>query len=411
MVYEDDERPIVGGMYRPKNHRCCIVSVLSVTLALILVLAIAIPVGLRNAHKGSSSNGGVSAACAATSYPDRCQQELGSSDGSYTGLSKVGLIAADSTVATLKNYTSDPDCLALFVTVHESLSTVYNATVNGNSGDQLAACSDVQTHLSAAMENVNTCNLILTDLQSPELDQFNGVAENATQILSIVLAITNAFCSYGPDVSNWKDSALQDLDDLFSGSTNEPPSGPPGGARRLLDFEDSTDGSPQEIQFPNWMESATRRHLLSRPASYNVIVAADGSGKYRSVMAAINAIPKTWNYNKGRYVIYVKGGVYNEQIKIPKKQTNLMIVGDGIDVTIFTGNRNVALMKGMTTFASGTLRESLTIVFMASICATAASSLSEHGCNITCLEMAVNAIIWALRIVVIYAVSGYQLQL
>lgn len=101
------------------------------------------------------------------------------------------------------------------------------------------------------------------------------------------------------------------------------------------------------------MDAGTRRHLLQTTAKYDVVVAKDGSGQYKTIQAAVNA----YKVNKNRVVIYIKAGVYNEQVIVPKKAESLTFVGDG-DSTVITGNRNVALMKGMTTFLSATLSKS-----------------------------------------------------
>ena len=38
-------------------------------------------------------------------------------------------------------------------------------------------------------------------------------------------------------------------------------------------------------------------------------------------------------------MIYVKGGIYNEQVEVKSK--NIMLVGDGIGKTIITGSKSV----------------------------------------------------------------------
>lgn len=78
------------------------------------------------------------------------------------------------------------------------------------------------------------------------------------------------------------------------------------------------------------------------------MVAKDGSAKYTIVSAAINAAPKS---SSGMYVIYVKSGVYNEQVEIKAK--NIMLVGDGIGKTIIIGSKSVG--GGITTFRSATV--------------------------------------------------------
>ncbi|MCD7472737.1 Pectinesterase/pectinesterase inhibitor 18 [Datura stramonium] len=110
--------------------------------------------------------------------------------------------------------------------------------------------------------------------------------------------------------------------------------------------ETVTDG------LPSWVTSNDRRLLqLSADAiAANVVVATDGSGKYKTVKEAVAAAPDN---SKTRYVIYVKKGIYKENVEIGKTKKNLMLVGDGMDATIITGNLNV--VDGSTTFKSATV--------------------------------------------------------
>lgn len=55
-----------------------------------------------------------------------------------------------------------------------------------------------------------------------------------------------------------------------------------------------------------------------------------------------------------RFVIYIKAGVYSEIVRVPKEKTNLMFVGDGINMTIITGNMN-AQQTGLTTWLTPTV--------------------------------------------------------
>ncbi|WCJ18246.1 Plant invertase/pectin methylesterase inhibitor superfamily [Euphorbia peplus] len=100
--------------------------------------------------------------------------------------------------------------------------------------------------------------------------------------------------------------------------------------------------------FPSWLSAADRKLLAvkntNRPKP-NAIVAKDGSGQYKSITAAINAYPANL---KGRYVIYVKAGVYNEEVKVPKKMPNIFMYGDGPRQTIVTGKKSFA--GGINTF-------------------------------------------------------------
>lgn len=93
----------------------------------------------------------------------------------------------------------------------------------------------------------------------------------------------------------------------------------------------------------------------------DTVVAADGSGQHTTIQEAINSYA-TRNINgaidsSGAYVIYIKAGLYEEQVTVPKHAKNVVFVGDG-DQTVITGSRSIGLMQpGMTTFKSATLSE------------------------------------------------------
>ncbi|KAK2642102.1 hypothetical protein Ddye_023865 [Dipteronia dyeriana] len=77
------------------------------------------------------------------------------------------------------------------------------------------------------------------------------------------------------------------------------------------------------------------------------VVAADGSRNFTNVTDAVLAAP---NYSMKRYVIYIKRCVYKEYVDIKKKKWNLMMVRDGMNATIISGDRN--FIDGWTTFRS-----------------------------------------------------------
>ncbi|KAF2316815.1 hypothetical protein GH714_042156 [Hevea brasiliensis] len=115
------------------------------------------------------------------------------------------------------------------------------------------------------------------------------------------------------------------------------------GGRRLLAYG-----------FPSWVSASDRRLLLhsSRGApAADIVVAQDGSGNFKTISEAVAASVKRRSGTK-RFVIYVKKGVYKENVEIKKSMKNLMFIGDGIDATIVTGNKNA--QDGSTTFRSAT---------------------------------------------------------
>ncbi|XP_023549872.1 pectinesterase-like [Cucurbita pepo subsp. pepo] len=109
----------------------------------------------------------------------------------------------------------------------------------------------------------------------------------------------------------------------------------PSGRRLLGATEIGSDG------FPTWLSRTDRKLLAARGggggrAKPNAVVAKDGSGQFKSIAAALAAYPKG---SKGRYVIYVKAGIYNEYIIVPKEMRNVFMYGDGPRKTLVTGRK------------------------------------------------------------------------
>ncbi|TXG65164.1 hypothetical protein EZV62_006439 [Acer yangbiense] len=85
-----------------------------------------------------------------------------------------------------------------------------------------------------------------------------------------------------------------------------------------------------------------------------VVVKPDGSGNFTTINEAVAAAPNNTDISKsnGYFMIYVVAGVYEEYVTIPSNKKYLMMVGDGINQTVITGNRSV--VDGSTTFNSAT---------------------------------------------------------
>ncbi|KAK4483863.1 hypothetical protein RD792_011072 [Penstemon davidsonii] len=98
----------------------------------------------------------------------------------------------------------------------------------------------------------------------------------------------------------------------------------------------------------HWLSSKDRRRLKAA-AKPNVVVAKDGSGNYRTITDALKVVP---NHSNKRFVIYVKGGVYYEQVRIPRVKWNVVIYGDGMNRTVVSGNLNY--VDGTPTFMTAT---------------------------------------------------------
>jgi len=87
----------------------------------------------------------------------------------------------------------------------------------------------------------------------------------------------------------------------------------------------------------------------------DVIVAADGSGQYTSVQAAISAAPMRTGRNDPRWVILVKPGTYRERIHVQRERGNMLVVGEDAEKTVIAFDLN-ANLKGPDDKIIGTFR-------------------------------------------------------
>ncbi|KAJ8422062.1 hypothetical protein Cgig2_009800 [Carnegiea gigantea] len=212
------------------------------------------------------------------------------------------------------------DCLELYEdNVHQLNQTIFTSSTL----DKPPTIDDVQTYLSAAIANDETCKNGFMDLNlASHLQSFPSIMTNFSKLLINALAINKAYLN--------------------------PPSPPLSrassrGSRRLL-----ADG------FPSWVAMPDRRLLQSStsPTKADLVVAKDGTGDHKTISEAIDASKKLRSGTK-RFIIYVQKGIYNENVVVTNKMKNLMLIGDGIDATIVTGDKNV--QDGSTTYRSATV--------------------------------------------------------
>ncbi len=94
---------------------------------------------------------------------------------------------------------------------------------------------------------------------------------------------------------------------------------------------------------------------LRSQATYDFVVARDGSGNFRTIQEAITACR---DYAERQYLIFVKNGVYKEKLLIPTWKTHLTIIGQDVDSTIITyddySGKTDSLGKKFSTFTSST---------------------------------------------------------
>jgi len=99
--------------------------------------------------------------------------------------------------------------------------------------------------------------------------------------------------------------------------------------------------------------------FTARGQARQVVVAADGTGNYRTVQAALDAVPKG---NRTLFTIFIRRGTYREKLTLNKKQDFVKLLGEGTDpaavVLTFDDYKGRLLPGGdtLTTSNSATLR-------------------------------------------------------
>src|SRR5438067_1694430 len=67
----------------------------------------------------------------------------------------------------------------------------------------------------------------------------------------------------------------------------------------------------------------------------SIIVAKDGSGNYKTIQEAVNAVR---DLSQQQVTIFIKKGVYHEKLTVPSWKTNITLKGESRDSTIITNN-------------------------------------------------------------------------
>ncbi|KAI3772744.1 hypothetical protein L6452_03937 [Arctium lappa] len=106
-----------------------------------------------------------------------------------------------------------------------------------------------------------------------------------------------------------------------------------------------------EKELPIWMTRDVRRLLKADAPSQtpNATVAKDGSGNFTTISKTLESLPPKY---QGRYIIYIKGGVYEENVVVTKQMPNITMYGDGSQKTVITGSKN--FVDGIPTFQTAT---------------------------------------------------------
>ncbi|KAL6585667.1 hypothetical protein OROMI_002311 [Orobanche minor] len=229
------------------------------------------------------------------------------------------------------------DCLDLMDLSVDQLSWTISASRNSNGNYNVTGNigADMKTWLSGALINQDTCKDGLYGTNSPVLKLVANSLEQITSSVSDIL-------------SNVKPTpTTQPTTGCFAGGSQSV-------GRKLIDNN----------KFPDWLRSHDRNLLeAASTTAADSVVALDGTGNFTTIEEAIRAAPEL---STRKHVIHIKKGVYKEYVEIGKKKWNIMLIGDGANNTVISGNHS--FIDGWTTYRSATFAE------MALMCIAAMTS-------------------------------------
>lgn len=97
-------------------------------------------------------------------------------------------------------------------------------------------------------------------------------------------------------------------------------------------FDLSKNYSNLEIYIQS-LTSSVKYSAVIHGKTYHYVVAKDGSGNFKTIQKAIQALP---NFRKKETKVFIKNGVYKEKLILPTSKTNIKFIGESKDKTILT---------------------------------------------------------------------------
>ena len=94
---------------------------------------------------------------------------------------------------------------------------------------------------------------------------------------------------------------------------------------------------------------ATALRAQTAPPAGPIVVAQDGSGTYRTVQAAVDAVP---NQSEKLTIIRIKPGTYREKLVVPTLKTHIKLVGENAETTILAFDDHTGDAAGHDTYSS-----------------------------------------------------------
>uniref|UniRef100_A0A803LEU1 Pectinesterase n=1 Tax=Chenopodium quinoa TaxID=63459 RepID=A0A803LEU1_CHEQI len=311
----------------------------------------------------SSSMKTVNALCGPTTYKDSCIKNLGSVAQNQSATPhdyvKAGVKLAleeiaratnlTDTLVPKANATKKPEmanmaiesCKNLFDLAIDRLDGALDQVHDPNIYKDKGLVWSLRLWLTDVVTFSTSCADEFGEAEAPDLQKImqDGVV-NATEVTISMLDIVTTFneALAGLDLSINATNLVQQVKTGDSLDVNNIPTN----KRHLLGMAIDGEGNP------TWLSSLDRRLLSdgnkgSKKTSGKG-VAQDGSGQFKTIVDALKTHP---GEVQGRFVIYVKAGIYKEDVLIGKQHNNVFMYGDGPTKTVVMGDKSFA--KGVQT--------------------------------------------------------------
>lgn len=289
-------------------------------------------------------------ACKATRYPDTCISTLSGAKDLPPNPEPVQIIQAAirASQAGLKTSVSKLQALLqtsagnvnLTMNIRISLDTLGYSDYRMNSTAvalQRGKIKTARAWMGSGLSYESGCmtglNKYIKD--NPVVNETIQVFNSSILIASNALCMIRAYDLFGNQTSSW-DAPKTERDGVWEGSP-KPGSG------------------TWTVQFPTGMVP-------------NVTVCKVGKCDFTTVQAAVDKAPANsmtveqavdmGPINRGnRFVIWIKAGVYNENVKVAFEKKNVVFLGDGMGKTVITGSLNVNMPNVSGTRSTPTLGE------------------------------------------------------
>ncbi|ESW10595.1 hypothetical protein PHAVU_009G222600 [Phaseolus vulgaris] len=322
--------------------------------------------------------------CSSAEYKEKCQKTLGEALKKDPKLAEpkdlimISMIVAENEVNKAFNATSKlnfasadekgaySDCREMFEDANDELKRSIEEVGESDPKTLSAKAAELNNWLSAVMNYQQTC--IDGFPEGKMKDELTTMFTESRELVSNCLAVVSQFSSFFSIFQGAGDIHLpweiDNGDAPAPASPSTPATSPsasasasapvaavgsalaPGSAPRAAPVLPPLDGPlpAWATPVPAWAGPSDFVGSDEKPTP-NVTVAQDGSGDFKTISEALAAIQAPY---EGRYVVYVKAGVYDETVTVTKKLANLTMYGDGGDKSIITGNKN--FVDGVRTF-------------------------------------------------------------